>query len=70
MTADGLGVSGIPVRFVVHYSGRSREWNGGATPSSGIVCVHKTLSGVKVGARVTVDIYAGSLHTTTTFVPR
>jgi hypothetical protein len=70
MTADGLGVSGVPVRFVVHYSGRSREWNGGNTPTSGIVCVHKKLGGARAGVRVTVDIYAGSLHVSTTFVPR
>jgi hypothetical protein len=69
-TADGLGVSGLPVRFVVHYSGRAREWNAGATPSSGIVCVHKQLTGAKAGVKVKVDIYAGTLHTSTAFVTR
>jgi hypothetical protein len=69
-TADGLGVSGINVRFVVHYSGHSREWNGGTTPSSGIVCIHKQLGDAKSGVKVRVDVYAGTLHTSTTFVPR
>jgi hypothetical protein len=69
-TADGLGVSGMSVRFVVHYSGRSREWNAGKTPSDGIVCVHKRLGEAKGGLKVTVDIYAGSLRTSTGFVTR
>lgn len=69
-TADGLGVSGMPVRFVVHYSGRSREWNAGTTPSSGIVCVHKQLSDTKAGVKVKVDIHAGALLTSTAFVVR
>lgn len=69
-TADGLGVAGIPVRFVAHFPGSTRRWSGGKTGTSGIVCSHKSIGKTPAGKTVRVDIYARSLHTSTSFTPR
>jgi hypothetical protein len=69
-TADGLGVRGFRVRFVVHFRQRTQHWNAGVTGSSGVVCSYKSIGNAKLGARVTVDVYAGALHNRTAFTPR
>lgn len=69
-TADGLGVSGYPIKFVVHFSNKTMQWTAGVTSSSGIICSHKSIGNAKPGFRVNVEIYARNLHTRATFVPR
>lgn len=69
-TADGLGVAGVPVRFVAHFPGGKRSWSAGKTGASGIVCSHRSIGKTPAGKTVRVDIYARSLHTSTSFTPR
>lgn len=69
-TADGLGVSGVHVRFVAHFPSGARSWVGGTTGATGVVCSHKSIGKSPAGKTVRVDIYAGSLHSSTSFTPR
>lgn len=69
-TADGRGVGGVPIRFVAHFPGGARSWSAGKTGASGIVCSHKSIGKTPAGKTVRVDIYARSLHTSTSFTPR
>jgi hypothetical protein len=69
-TADGLGVSGVKVRFVVHFESGTKTWVAGSTGSTGILCLHRSIGKARVGRQVTVDVYAGSLHDQTHFTPR
>ena len=69
-TADGLGVSGVKVRFQVHYPDGTRSWNAGSTPASGLLCSQRTIGNVQPGRTVRVDTIAGSLRSSTSFTPR
>jgi hypothetical protein len=70
-TADGLGVTGVKVRFVVRYpDGSTRSWSARATNSSGLSCLHKSIGTTPAGRAVQVDVFAGTLHTRVSFTPR
>lgn len=69
-TADGLGTPGYPVSFAVHFTGQLQHWYAGLTGSTGIVCSHKSIGKAKINVKVYVDIYAGRMHTRTSFTPR
>lgn len=69
-TADGLGVSGVHVRFIAHLPSGTRSWNGGTTGTTGVVCSHKSIGKAKAGTPVRVDIYVGSMHAQSSFTPR
>jgi hypothetical protein len=69
-TADGLGVRGFPVTFVVHFGSKAQKWYAGLTGTAGLVCSHKSIGSPKVGVKVTVDVYAGRLHKRAAFTPR
>lgn len=68
--ADGVGFPGYQVSFVVHYSNRTQSWHAGPTNNVGIRCSHKSIGNAKTGVRVSVDVYANSLRTHTSFTPR
>jgi hypothetical protein len=69
-TLDALGIPGYRVSFVAHPPGRTVKWTAGTTGVSGLVCSKRVLGGLKSGVAVNVDVYAGSLHVRTSFVPR
>jgi len=69
-TADGLGVSGIPVRFQVHFQEGTRKWNAGYTPPSGLRCVRRSIGAVAAGQTVRVVVKAGTLRASTSFTTR
>lgn len=69
-TPDGLGVSGMKVRFAVHFQAGTRSWTVGPTGASGIICLHRSIGQIELGQQVPVDIYAGALHAQTSFTPR
>lgn len=69
-TADGLGVAGVPIHIVAHFPGSTRKWFAGKTAASGILCSHKSIGKTPAGKTVRVDIYARSLHASTSFTPR
>jgi len=69
-TEDGLGVPGYRVTFVVRFSYGARSWYMGTTGSSGLICTHRSIGKTRAKFRVTVDVYANSLHGRTSFVPR
>ncbi len=69
-TADGLGVSGVPVRFAARFPSGTRSWNAGRTASTGVICSDRSIATARAGVTVRVDIYAGSMHTTASFTPR
>lgn len=69
-TADGLGVTGVPVHVVAHFPGGTRKWFAGKTGASGIVCSHKSIGKTPAGKTVRVDFYARSLHARASFTPR
>ncbi len=69
-TADALGVTGVPTRFVVHFDGATRTYTAGKTASTGIACVQRSVGTPLPGVRVNVDAYAGRLHARTAFTPR
>lgn len=68
LTADGLGIKGVSVRFVASYGKSKQTWNGRPTNIRGISCVRKVLKGPRKGTRVTVDVFAGNLHVRTSFL--
>jgi hypothetical protein len=67
---DSFPISGIPVSFVVHFQSRKSHWYAGLTGPNGVRCSVKNIYHAKVGVPVKVDVYAGKLHTSTTFTPR
>ncbi|MGH2447032.1 MAG: hypothetical protein ACRDFS_00280 [Chloroflexota bacterium] len=69
-TVDHLGVKGLEVRFRVLYPGKTVSWRAGKTPSSGVVCSHKSIGKPHPGSKVKVYAYAGKLHAKTDFQPR
>jgi len=68
--ADSVGFPGYQVSFVVHYSNKTQSWHAGPTNNVGIRCSHKSIGNSKTGVRVSVDVYANSLLTHTSFTPR
>jgi hypothetical protein len=68
--ADGVGFPGYQVSFVVHYSNKTQSWHAGPTNNVGIRCSHKSIGNARSGVRVSVDVYANSLRTRTSFTPR
>jgi hypothetical protein len=68
--ADGVGFPGYQVSFVVHYSRTTQSWHAGPTNNVGIRCSHKSVGNAQSGVRVSVDIYANSLRTHTSFTPK
>lgn len=69
-TADGLGVAGLRVRFRVHFGSKVQTWSPGSTPASGLLCSNRSIGAATPGRAVKVEIFAGSLTTTTSFTPR
>ncbi|GAC1321138.1 MAG: hypothetical protein NVS2B16_21310 [Chloroflexota bacterium] len=69
-TTDGLGVSGVHVKFRVHFADAVRTWNAGKTGASGLACTHRSIGNAPAGRRVRVDVTAGSLRATAFFTPR
>lgn len=69
-TVDGLGVTGLNVRFVAHYPDKDRTWNAGVTGPSGVVCSQRAIGKPAPGLPVRVDVFAGTLRAATSFTPR
>jgi hypothetical protein len=69
-TADGLGVAGFAVRFVVHMPSGAQSWSAGKTGKTGLVCTRKSIGSPRAGVTVQVDVYAGNLHAGIGFKPR
>jgi hypothetical protein len=62
------GVKGLSVRFVVHYTPKALAVSAGKTDATGVACAQRPIdTTAPAGARVVVDIYAGSMHTRATF---
>jgi hypothetical protein len=69
-TADALGVSGLTVKFSVHFQQHTENWTAGITGSSGVLCARRSIGHPLPGFAVRVDAYAGTLHAQTSFTPR
>jgi hypothetical protein len=69
-TADALGVSGLTIKFSVHFKQHTENWTAGVTGASGVLCARRSIGHPAVGVTVHVDAYAGGLHAQTSFTPR
>jgi hypothetical protein len=69
-TPDGLGVRGIPVRFLLRFGSKSQAWSAGSTDQDGIACSRRTVASNAIGHTVSLDAYAGKLHAQTRFSPK
>jgi hypothetical protein len=67
---DSFPIVGMPVTFVVHFPQRTQKWFAGLTNGNGVSCSSKNIHHAKIGAKVTVDVYAGKLHGQTSFTTR
>jgi hypothetical protein len=69
--SDMYGMSGIPVRVVIHYAPKAQTLSAGKTDANGVACTQRSIdSAVPVGGTIKVDIFAGRMHTGASFTVR